>query len=55
MSKHSLAFLVLTASRETLPTNKIFIIDFCVEITRYLNRILLIIDNPILILKIFIN
>ena len=36
---HSLTFLVVTASRETLPINKIFIINFCVGIMRYLNRI----------------
>ena len=45
----------MTASRETLAINKIFINNFCVGIMRYLNRILLIIGNPILILTIFIN
>jgi hypothetical protein len=43
LSMHSLTFLVVTASREILPINKNFIINFCVGIMRYLNRIF--IDN----------
>ena len=39
LSMHSLTFMFVTASRETLTINKIFIINFCVAIMRYLNRI----------------
>jgi len=39
LSMHSLTFMFVTASRETLTINKIFIINFCVGIMRYLNRI----------------